>query len=71
MTYKVKRERSNQCVCDMKRLAPVWQNISDFLSYKNESIQKRAMRIVFPLMNHNEALNVLNVTTLSDRRAHL
>ena len=35
--------------------APVWQNIPDFLSYKIESIQKRAMRIIFPLMNYNEA----------------
>ena len=71
MTYKVKRELSNQCVCDMKRLAPVWQNIPDFLSYKIESIQKRAMRIIFPLMSYNEALNALNLTVLSDSRAHL
>ena len=35
--------------------APVWQNIPDFLSYKIESIQKGAMRIIFPLMNYNEA----------------
>ena len=46
-------------------------NIPDFLSYKIESIQKRAMRIIFCLMNDNEALNALNLTTLSDRRAHL
>ena len=51
--------------------APVWQNIPDFLYYKIESIQKRAMRIIFPLMNHNEALNALNLTTLCERRAHL
>ena len=51
--------------------APVWQNIPDFLSCKIESIQKRAMRIIFPLMNYNEALNTLNLKTLSDRRAHL
>ena len=51
--------------------APVWQNIPDFLSYKIESIQKRAMRIIFPLMNYKETLNALNLTTLSDRRAHL
>ena len=49
--------------------APVWQNIPDFLSYKIESIQKRAMRIIFPLMSYNEALNALNLTALSDRRA--
>ena len=29
--------------------APVWQVIPDFLSYMIESIQKRAMRIIFPL----------------------
>ena len=49
--------------------APVWQNVPDFLSYKIESIQKRAMRIIFPLINNNEALNDLNLTTLSNRRA--
>ena len=51
--------------------APVWQNIPDFLSYRIESIQKRAMRIIFPLMSYNEALNALNLTTLSDSRVHL
>ena len=29
------------------------------------------MRIIFPLMNYNEALNALNLTTLSNRRVHL
>ena len=47
--------------------APVWQNIPDFLSYKIESIQKMAMRMIFPLMNYNEALNALNLTTLCER----
>ena len=51
--------------------APVWQNIPNFLSYKIESIQKRAKCIIFPLMNYNEALNALNLTTLCERRAHL
>ena len=51
--------------------ARVWQNIPDFLSYKIESNQKRAMGIIFPLMNYNEASNALNLTTLSDRRTHL
>ena len=51
--------------------AHVWQNMSDFISYKMESIQKRAMRIIFPLMSYNEALNALNLTALSDRQAHL
>ena len=41
--------------------APVWQNIPDFLSYKIESIQKRPMRNIFPLMSYNEALNALNL----------
>ena len=51
--------------------APVWQNIPEVLSYKIESIQKRTMRIIFPLMNYNEALNAINLTTLCERRAHL
>ena len=32
----------------LEYVAPVWQNIPDFLSYKIESIQERAMRIIFP-----------------------
>ena len=40
--------------------ASVWQNIPDFLSYKIESIQKRAMRIIFPLMNYNEAVAAIS-----------
>ena len=51
--------------------AHVQQNIPDFLSYKIESIQKRATCIIFPLMNYNVALNALNLTTLCERRAHL
>ena len=51
--------------------APVWQNILDFLSYKIETIEKRAMHIIFSLMNCNEALNPLNLTTLGGRRVHL
>ena len=39
-------------------------------SYKKESIEKRAMGTVFPLMNYNEALNALNLTTQCERRAH-
>ena len=50
---------------------PVWQNIPDFLSCKIESIQKRTMCIIFPLMNYNEALNALNLTTLCERGTHL
>ena len=46
----------------------MWQDIPDFLI---ESIQKRAMHIIFPLMNYNEALIALNLTTLSEKRTHL
>ena len=55
----------------LENAPPLWQNIPDFLSYKIVSIQKRATRIIFPLMNYNEALNALNLTTLCERRAHL
>ena len=61
----------NHCSSCSRICCPVWQNIPDFLSYKIESIQKRAMRIISPLMNYSEALNALNLTTLSWRCAHL
>ena len=39
--------------------------------FKIQSIQKRVTRIIFPLMNYNEALNALNLTALCERHAHL
>ena len=61
----------NSCSSCSRIRCPCVENIPNFLSHKIESIQKRAMCIIFPLMNYNEALNALNLTTLCERRAHL
>ena len=55
----------------MSNAVPLWQNIPEFLTSKIESIQKRAMRIIFPLDVCNEALSALFLTTLNERRIHL
>ena len=47
---------------------PVWQSIPNYLSDKIESIQKRALRIVFPSAdNYNDALEVARLDTLACR----
>ena len=57
----------------LKYVVPVWQNIPEFLASQIESIQKRAMRIIFPKYVYNEALHVstLSLTTLNEGRIHL
>ena len=49
----------------------VWQNIPEFLSSTIDSIQKRAMHLIFPTHDYNEALYALSLTTLKERRVHL
>ena len=49
----------------------VWQNIPKFLSSTIDSIQKRAMRLIFPTHDYKEALSALSLTTLKERRVHL
>ena len=49
--------------------APVWStSIPGYLSDKIETIQKRAMRTIFPGMDYDDILASLNVQTLADRR---
>ena len=50
------------------RAVPVWQNKAEFLASKIESIPKRAIRIIFPTHDYNEALSALSLTTLIERR---
>ena len=50
------------------RALPVRQNIAEFLASKIESIPERAMRIIFPTHDYNEALSALSLTTLIERR---
>ena len=51
---------------------PVWQAISEKQSEKLESIQKRALRIVFPSVEtYAEALSLAHLETLTARRLHI
>ncbi len=48
---------------------PIWQNIPDYLSNEIESVQKRALKIIFPeCESYAEALNFAQLPTLTARR---
>ena len=48
---------------------PVWQSIPGYLSDKTESIQKRALKIVFPPADsYSDALELARMKTLAYRR---
>ena len=46
----------------------VWQDIPDYLSDRIESVQKRALKIIYRNSSYNQALSLANETTLSNRR---
>ena len=47
----------------------VWQDIPAHLSDPTESIQRRALRIIFPNFSYQQALDqAVNLTPLADRR---
>ena len=48
--------------------AQVWQDIPAYLSDSIESIQRRALRIIFPNSSYQQALDQANLTSLADRR---
>lgn len=48
-----------------------WQDIPEFLSNKLESIQKRALHIIYPCHSYLDALNVTNLDSLKERRTQL
>ena len=51
---------------------PVWQAIPDYLSNALESVQKRALRIIFPKAEtYAEALRLAEIKTLAERRQEL
>ena len=58
-------------VCSIRSVleyaAQVWQDIPDAI----ESIQRRALRIVFPELSYQQALNQANLPTLANRREFL
>ena len=48
--------------------AQVWQDIPAYLSDAIESIQRRALRIIFPKSSYQQALDLTNLSTLANRR---
>ena len=46
----------------------VWQDIPDYLSDRIESVQKRALKIIYPDSLYSQALSLANEPTLSNRR---
>ena len=46
---------------------PVWQSICEMQSEKLESIQKRALRVIFPTAETYDALNLAGLETLASR----
>ena len=48
--------------------AQVWKDIPAYLSDAIESIQRRALRIIFPNSSYQQALDQANLTSLADRR---
>ena len=49
----------------------VWQDITDHLSDRTESVLKRAFKIIYPNISYSQALSLANETTLSNRRGLL
>ena len=50
---------------------PAWTNIPLYLEDAMESIQKRALAVIFPGVPYDEALRIAGVTTLTARRDHV
>ena len=48
--------------------AQVWQDIPAYLSDTIESIQRRALRIIFPNSSYQQAVDQANFTSFADRR---
>ena len=51
---------------------PIWQSIPDYLSDRVESIQRRALRIIYPeAESYDQSLRVAKLETLASRRISL
>ena len=51
---------------------PVWQNIPEYLSDAIETVQKRALKIIFPTAeSYTEAVQLAQLKTLAERRDDL
>ena len=51
---------------------PVWHSICEMQSEKLESIQRKALRVIFPTAEtYKDAINLAGLETLASRRTHL
>ena len=48
--------------------APVWLDLQDYLTSVIESIQKKALKIILPMYDYADAMNVTGLQCLSLRR---
>ena len=48
--------------------APVWSTVTKLQIIKNETIQRRALKIIFPGKHYHEILSDQNLQSLNDRR---
>ena len=51
----------------LNNAVPAWQDIPEYLSVKLESIQKQALKIVFPDYSYDEALTFSGLESLEKR----
>ena len=49
----------------------VWQDIPEFLSNKLQSIQNRALYIIYPCHSYLDALNTTNLSSLKEIRTQV
>ena len=55
----------------LEYVAQVWQDIPAYLFDALESIQRRALIIMFPNSSYQQALDQANLTSLADRRVFI
>ena len=50
--------------------SPVWSDSTEYLSKLTESVQKRALKIIYPLLSYEDALSATRLDTLESCRHH-
>ena len=53
---------------DLEYAAQLWQDIPAYLFDAIESLQRRALRIIFPNSSYQQAVDQTNLTSLADHR---
>ena len=52
----------------MEYASPVWAGLPNYLNYLLESIERKAMKIIFPSASYSEALDKAGLESLESRR---